>query len=97
MPHVAGNPGGQKQTLDLLGLKLHVIVTNTVWVLEVNDGSSWRAAKTLILEVPSFSKLIIWELASYINNYIYLYLSFGVTITWRLNEYFVFVINDFPK
>lgn len=97
MPHAAGNSGGQKQTLDLLGLMLHVIVTNTVWVLEVNDGSSWRAAKTLNLEVPSFSKLIIWELASYINNCIYLYLSFGVTITWRLNEYFLFVINDFPK
>lgn len=59
MPHVAGNPGGQKQTLDLLGLDLHVVVTNTVWVLEVDDGSSQRAAKTLNLEVPSFAKLII--------------------------------------
>lgn len=56
MPHVAGNPGGQRQTLDPLGLELRMVVINTVWVLEVNDGSSRRATKARNLKQSSFSK-----------------------------------------
>lgn len=56
MPHVAGNPGGQRQTLDPLGPELCMVVINTVWVLKVNDGSSRRAAKARNLEQSSFAK-----------------------------------------
>lgn len=53
--------------------------------------------KLVTLSNPLSPKLIIWELAFYIKECIYLCLSFIVTIPWRLNDYFVFVINDFPK